>query len=179
MTPHPGDIGFCHSTGIIGRVIRFGERLRFRNGSFWNHAFIVSDEVDASGEPLIIQAIAKGVDGSKPLSTVAPNGKYEVVALPAHVNADDVVAFAKQEIGTKYGYLSIVSTALRILLPKWFPMLTLRSGSSWYCSALAGESLRAGGWIHKWPDVYSVVPSELYAALSGMTMAQLKADLRS
>lgn len=174
-TPRPGDIGFCHSTGVIGRAIRLGERLRFRNGDFWNHVFIVSDEVDANGEPLIIQAIAKGVDGSRPLATVAPGGKYEVIPLPTSVHAESVVAFAKSQIGQSYGYLSIVSTALRILTPRWLPLPYLRTASSWYCSALGAESARAGGWLHTWPDVYNVVPSEFYAALTGLTLTEVAA----
>lgn len=172
----PGDIGFCHSTGIIGRVIRFGERLRFRHGAFWNHAFIVSDEVDAHGEPLVIQAIGKGVDGSKTLSTVAPGGRYEIVALPDGVDRAKVVAFAKQEIGSKYGYVSIVGTALRILLPRWLPLPYVRTGATWYCSALAAESARAGGWLRRWADVYNVVPAELYAALKGVSVRSLSAE---
>lgn len=171
--PSPGSIGFCHSTNIISRAIRLGERLRFRKGDFWNHAFIISDEVGDNGEPLIIQAIAKGVDGSRPLSTVAPGGKYEVVALPDGVDGKKVVEFAKAQIGDAYGYLSIFSTALKIIMPRWLPLPYIRTASSWYCSALAAESARAGGWLHKWPDVYDVVPSELYAALTGMNLAEL------
>ena len=174
-TARPGDIGFCHSTGIIGKAIRLGERLRFRDGAFWNHVFVVSDEVDANGEPLVIQAIAKGVDGSRPLATVAPGGKYQVIPLPASVRAEDVVAFAKSQIGQSYGYLSIVSTAVRILMPRWVPLPYIRTASSWYCSALGAEACRAGGWLHTWPDIYNVVPSEFYAALVGLSLAQVEA----
>jgi hypothetical protein len=173
LKPRAGDIGFCHSNGIIGRVIRLGERMRFRKGSFWNHAFIISDHVDDHGDPYIIQAIGKGVDGSKTLSTVAPGGRYEILPLPHGVDAERVVAFAKQEIGSKYGYVSIVGTALRILLPRWLPLPYVRTGSSWYCSALAAESARAGGWLHRWADVYNVVPAELYAALLGVSVKSL------
>jgi hypothetical protein len=174
MEYRPGQIGFCHSTNIFGKAIRFGERLRFRHGDFWNHVFIISDEIDSTGEPLIIQAISKGVDGSKPLSQVAPGGKYQVIELPAGVDSAKVLAFAKSQVGSGYGYISIASIVLQILLPRWLPMLTLRSKSTWICSALSAESARAGGWVHDWPDVYNVVPSELYAALSGLTLAQLK-----
>jgi len=174
MEYRPGQIGFCHSTNIFGKAIRFGERLRFRHGNFWNHVFIISDEIDSTGEPLIIQAISKGVDGSRPLSQVAPGGRYQVLELPAGVDAAKVLAFAKSQIGSGYGYVSIASIVLQILMPRWFPMLTVRSRSTWICSALGAESARAGGWVYSWPDIYSVVPSELYAALSGLSMAQLK-----
>ena len=173
----PGSIGFCHGTGFLSRVIRLGERMRFRTGSFWNHVFIVSDEINVNGEQLVIQALGSGVDGSKPLTSVASGGRYEIVVLPEHVETDDVVAFAKAQIGDSYGWLSIFGTALRIIMPRWFPLPYLRTGSTWYCSALGAESARAGGWIHKWPDIYNVVPSELYAALKGMSMVEFKVAL--
>lgn len=171
----PGSIGFCHSKGIIGWAIRLGERLRFRKGSFWNHVFIVSDQVDEHGEQLVIQAIASGVDNTKPLSNIAPGGKYEIVALPEGIDAALVIKFANMQVGDHYGYLSIIGTALRILMPHWLPLPYIRTGSSWYCSALGAEAARAGGWLHKWPDIYNVVPSEFYAALNNITMAQLRA----
>lgn len=179
VTPQPGTIGFTHSSGIQGKLIRFGEWLRFRTGSFWNHVFIVSDETDEHGEPLVIQAIAKGVNGSFPLATVAPGGSYELVVTPADVNPAKVLAFAKSQIGQEYGWISIISIALRILLPKWLPLPSMRSTATWICSALGGESLRCGGYVHSWPDVYSVVPSELYAALNGLTIKQLTTQLKT
>ena len=174
--PHyePGSIGFSHSKGLIGWAIRFGEYLRFRKGNFWNHAFIVSDRVDENGKQLIIQALGGGVNGSKPLSQVAPGGRYEIVPLPEGVAPEDVLNFAEAQIGSAYGWLSIASTAIRIILPRWLPLPSIRSNSTWYCSALAAESLRCGGWIYNWPDIYNVVPSSLYAALSGLTPKELK-----
>jgi hypothetical protein len=169
----PGSIGFCHSKGIISWAIRLGERLRFRHGGFWNHVFIVSDKTNEQGDQLVIQALGNGVDGTKSISTIAPGGSYKIVPPPVDVLGSDVLLFAESQIGYPYGYLSIVSIALQIILPKWLPLPRVRTNSSWICSALGAESLRCGGWVHDWPDIYSVVPSELYAALAGLKLRDL------
>jgi len=169
----PGSIGFCHSKGIIGWAIRLGEHLRFRHGDFWNHVFIVSDKTNEQGEQLVIQALGGGVDDTKSISTIAPGGKYKIIPPPIDVLGTDVLMFAERQVGSPYGYVSIISIALQIILPKWFPLPRIRTNSSWICSALGAESLRCGGWVHDWPDIYSVVPSELYAALTGLKLKDL------
>lgn len=169
----PGSIGFCHGQGFLSRVIRFGERIRFRDGSIWNHVFIITDQVNATGEQLVIQAEGRGVTADKPLSSVASNGDYEVLDMSDSVVDVDVLCFAEGQVGERYGWLSIVSCAMRIILPRWLPMPRIRSKSTWICSALGAESLRCGGWIHMWDDIYTVVPAELYAAMKGLTLKDL------
>ena len=161
----PGDLVFCHSTGIVGRAIRLGERLRFRSGDFWNHVAIVAT---TGPDPLVIQAESRGVTSTAPLSTVAPGGSYEVVELPESCEAVSVLAFADAQVGQEYGFLSIAGLAVRILTPQWLPIPTVRMARTWICSALGAESARAGGWVNNWGDVYTVVPSELYAAIKGI-----------
>lgn len=180
VTPAPGDFIFVRSSGVIGWAIRLGERLRFRPGDFWNHCALVSDATcKTHNSPKVIQAVARGVTDVSCLATVAPGGSYEVVKVPTGVDATKVLAFAKMQVGCEYGYLSIVSIVLRILLPKWFPLPTIRSRSTWICSALAAECARAGGWLHNWSDLFDTVPSEFYAALHGMSVEQLSEILRA
>ena len=169
----PGSVGFCHSKGLVGRAIRLGERLRFRRGDFWNHVFIVSDEHDAQGRQLVIQAVGRGVTGDSPLITVAPGGKFEIATLPEEVDLDFILEFAKGEIGAEYSWLAILMNAVRCLLPTWVPLPRLRTVSSWICSALGAEALRFGGWLHRWPDIYDVNPAELWSALKGLPLARL------
>lgn len=159
----PGTLVFAHSNQFIGRVIRWGERLRWHgNGAFFNHVAIVDRVVD--GVVYVIQAEASGVTDDKALGTVAPDGKLSLVELPAGVDRDKVLEFARAQVGSHYGYLSIVSTALDILLPLWF--VSFRRKNSWFCSALVAEALRAGGWIRNWPDIYSSpTPAALRLAL--------------
>ena len=163
MSIAPGDLVFCHSKGLVGRAIRLGERLRFRSGDFYNHVGIIWHATITGRDWWVIEAEARGVKMGL-LSAIAPGGSYEVVSVPGADQAR-VVAFARDQIGYEYGYLTIVSIAARILLPRWFPLPTLRMRSTWICSALAGEAARFGGWLHNWSSIYQVVPSELYAAL--------------
>jgi hypothetical protein len=163
VTPKPGDLIFCHSTGIMGRIIRLGERIRFRKGVQWNHVALV-DRMMEDGDFLVIQAEAKGVTKDKRLSTIAPGGRYQVVRLPVGVSRQKVLDFAHEQVGSRYGWLTILSIAIDILTPFWVP--SFRTRNSWICSAVSAEALRAGGWIHQWPDVYLVTPTMLWDAVS-------------
>ena len=166
VQPKPGEIVFARTTGVLGRLIRLGERLRLKRGSEWNHAGIVSDEVDEQGRPLLIQATIKGVTGDKPVATVAPGGKYTVLSLPDGVDPLQVVAFAKSQIGQRYGLLTILAIASDIVTWNWVPAFEGSRKPSWICSALAGEALRCGGWIHTWVNSATVTPQQLFDALN-------------
>ena len=160
--PQPGDIGFAHSNGIMGKAIRFGERLRWGvKPSHWNHAFIV-DTVEHDGEEwvvTIIQAEPSGVTQGKRIETV---GDYILVEpLPTHSRAS-ILAFARAQVGSHYGWGSIASNVLDILTPDWFP--SFRSQDSWICSALVAEALRFAGWLYDWGDIYIVTPAQLFSA---------------
>ena len=83
--PQPGDIGFAHSDGIFGKLIRFGERIRWgENPSHWNHAFIVDRVVmegtiengDVKFITYIIQAEPSGVTNDKRIESV---GAYTLI----------------------------------------------------------------------------------------------------
>jgi len=162
----PGDLVFCHTKGIFGSAIRFGEWLRFREGSFWSHVAIL---IRPHGDDWVIgEAVARGVRLSL-LSTVAIGGTYEIVSLPYAANRSKSLEFVDGELRDGYGFLTIVYEVLRILLPRWFPLPTFRMRSTWICSALAGESARCAGWIHRWGSIYDPVPSELYAAFKNTT----------
>jgi len=145
----------------MGRAIRFGEALRFKRGSHWNHAFIVSD-VERVGDGWvvrIIQAEPHGVTNDKTIDTV---GEYTLVSPHPDQYRSEILAFAKSQVGSKYGWWSIVACIVDILTPDWFP--SVRRNGTWICSALVGESLRFGGWLHNWPDIYTVTPAQLYEA---------------
>ena len=156
--PLPGDIVFAHSNGIMGRAIRFGEFLRWRKGSHWNHACVVS-RVDKDGVAYVIQADIKGVNEAR-LDSV---GQYVIIELPARVNRNKVLSFTKAQVGSKYGILSILSIVTDIITPNWFP--SMRRKNSWICSAVTGEALRYGGWLHNWADIYTDTPAQLFDAL--------------
>ena len=144
----------------MGRAIRLGERLRWgERPSHWNHAFII-DRIEGD-KVYIIQAEPHGVTNDKTIESV---GEYQLISIAPVADVDCVLEFARQEVGSRYGWLSIFSIALDIATPSWFP--STRRGGTWVCSALIGEALRAGGWIRKWPDIYCVTPAQLWSALN-------------
>ena len=157
--PLPGDIVFAHSNGIMGRAIRFGEFLRWRKGSHWNHAFVIS-RVDKDGVAYVIQADIKGVNEAR-LDSV---GDYIILEPPSRVNRNKVFAFTKAQVGSKYGILSILSIVTDIISPNWFP--AMRRKNTWICSAVTGEALRYGGWLNNWADIYTITPAQLFDALA-------------
>jgi len=161
VTPVPGTLVFAHSNGLMGRVIRFGERLRWRGGHFYNHVAIV-DRIE-DGVAYVIQAEARGVTDDKALHTV---GRYTLVDMPRHVDVEDALHFAREQVGSSYGWLTILSIAIDIVTPFWF--VAFRRGNSWICSALVGESLRAGGWVRNFADVYCVTPAQLWLEIRGL-----------
>ena len=165
MTPTPGTLVFCHSKDFIGKVIRFGEALRWKRGAQFNHVAIIDRVVD--GVPYVIQAEARGVTDIRRLDEVAPGGRYELVALPEGVDADQVLDFARKQVGSKYGFGTIAAIAIDILTPSWFPSLrpANKKANSWICSALVHESMRFGGFYLHVSDIYLITPAELYIAV--------------
>jgi hypothetical protein len=155
----PGDIVFAHSNGFAGRLIRFGERLRWKRGSVWNHAAVISRIED--GVAYVIQADIRGVNEA-PLSSV---GSYITMEPPQGCDRVAVLQFAQAQVAAKarYSLGSILSIAFDIITPNWFP--EVRRDNTWICSALVAEALRFGGWLHCWGSVYCVTPAELFDAL--------------
>jgi hypothetical protein len=158
--PQPGDIGFAHSNGIMGKAIRFGERIRWgEKPSHWNHAFIVDtvSQVDGEWVVTIIQAEPSGVTQGKRIETV---GEYILVEPHPDHDRASILKFARAQVGSEYGWFSIVSDMVDIITPNWFP--AFRSQGTWICSALVAEALRFGGWLHNWGDIYIVTPAQLF-----------------
>jgi hypothetical protein len=150
-----GDLVFMHSSGMIGRAIRLAEEIRWRRGSSWNHVAIL-DQKTLTGWTLI-QADAPGVTRGGPLT-----GEYSIVQLPVGVDRARVLQFARAQVGRKYGFVTIVSILVSILTPRFFNVMW---PNTWICSALGAESLRFGGWLKSWPDIYTVSPAELWEVL--------------
>lgn len=156
--PANGGIGFCRSKGIVAKIIRLGEWIRFRKGEI-NHAFIVHP----SGR--VYQAEARGVTNTRMIEDVAPGGDIWIYPFPDGVDVEKVFVFCKFNVGKRYGWGSILAIALDVILPLWTP--AFRRPNTWICSALAAEALRAGGWVRQdlWPDIYVVTPTQLRNAL--------------
>jgi len=112
------------------------------------------------GVAYVVQAEPRGVTRDKTLASV---GEYTLVAPPAGTDTAKMLAFATAQVGKRYSFLSILSIVVDILTPNWFP--AVRRADTWICSALVAESLRSGGWLHNWGDVYIVTPAQLFQCL--------------
>lgn len=163
MAVQAGDIGFAHNRGMMGRLIRLGETVRFKKWSTWNHQFVVSQVLE-DGTALIIQATLRGVIES-PLATVAPGGRYVTVAPPDAVDRHEFLVFCRSQLGTCYGVGTILAIAVDIVTWNWFPSFRGARKQSWICSALVNEGLRYGGWLHEWVDIYDMTPAQSYSVL--------------
>jgi hypothetical protein len=158
-----GDVGFAHTKGMMGKLIRLGETFRFKKWSAWNHEFVVDRVVD--GVPYIIQATLRGVTDSAPLADVAPGGRYTTMAPPDGVDRHEFLVFCRSQVGMHYSLGTILAIAIDIVTWDWFPAFRGARKPSWICSALVNEGLRYGGWLHQWRDIYSMTPAEGYGAL--------------
>jgi hypothetical protein len=112
----PGDFILTHSSGLFGRLIRFGETLRYwgKDAKYarWNHAALIT-----SIEGELIEALSSGVVRS-PISRYTPTEYYLI-----HLHEDDAdsrdrrqaVAYATYCLGEGYSWLTICNIALALL----------------------------------------------------------------
>jgi hypothetical protein len=165
-----GATGFARTSGKAGRLIRFGEWLRWRN-DLWNHVFTVVETDGTAANTTVVQATpGKGIVRSH-LSEIT-NGSIVAILNPLDgVDASKVVEFALGEVKDKYAFGSDVCIALDIITPDW--TVDFRRNGTWCCSALGAEANRVGGWYHKWPDIYNVSPTTLAMALGVGAQADL------
>lgn len=148
----------------MGRLIRIGESIRFKRGTTWNHEFVV-DRVE-DGKIYVIQATLRGVTDTATLDEIAPGGKFLTMPPPQGVSRDDLLHFCRSQVGIRYGFGTILSIAIDILTWNWFPSFRGSRKPSWICSALVNEGLRYAGFLHQWPNIYTVTPAEGYDALT-------------
>lgn len=149
--PRPGDFLLVHRPGIVSGLIRWGERLRLRSGARWSHAAFVEDT------DTVIEALTRGVVRT-PISTYADVPHVLVFARLAPVDAEQAVRFAQSCVGREYGWLTVLSIALRFLTPGrglWFGT----SGTS-ICSGLVAEAL-CRGWAIFDVEPCAMTPADL------------------
>jgi len=152
-----GDLVFFDSPGEVSALIRLAQRIRWRGDK--NHVAWL-DRQDPDGRWVVGQAEGRGVTTDKWLE-LGPNDV--VVRLPFATNRDLVLAFARAQVGRRYGFLTIASILVTLLTPGFVDVML---PNTWICSAVVAESLRFGGWYHSWGDVYQVAPDEFFAAVT-------------
>jgi len=168
----PGDLVFCYGKGAVAWGIRMAERFRrdWRNasearGDKFDHVAIVEAPLP-DGDWTLIQALGSGVVADAPgkPSRLSHYDRYSVVACPG--DRSRTVAFARAQIGRPYGFVTIASILVTLLTPYFINVML---PETWICSALAGESIRFGAWLHSWPDIYQVSPAQLWCGLEAAT----------
>jgi hypothetical protein len=152
--PLPGDFLLTHGTAWTSRLIRFGQRIRYRGKNrpfaYWSHAVAV---VSDSGE--IVEALGNGVEKGSISKYLGSDYSY-VRIKASKEDRDEMAAFACRQVGNEYGYLTIVSIALALLTSG-----RLRFGLSGaeICSGLVARMLERG--VYSWVDPPSVMPADL------------------
>ena len=174
-TPKPGDIVAFKTAGFFAVLIRFGQRRKaigiFRAiASYFTKRYAAEITlcdythiaILASTDPLTCIQAVRRVDQA-PLASIAKGRPHLIISLPSSINRDNVVTMAREYIDEEYGILSILSLALRALVPLKF---SFRDTRTVICSALGAICLQSGGYLRVWPDLYSVMPFEIVKVLT-------------
>lgn len=149
----PGYVGYVRSNGLMGRLIRFGEAISSGRGEV-NHMVIFGDH----GK--VIQAEMKGVTYDATYEEVLSHDICFVVRPPEYVDLRKVVDFGEFYVGTSYGLGTDIGIGVDMVTWQWVPAVRGVRKDSIICSALGSEALRYGGWLHHWPDIYTVTPQQ-------------------
>ena len=154
--PEPGDFLLTHANAWTSRLIRFGERIRYRGPNrkfaYWSHAVAV---VSDTGE--IVEALGSGVQTGNISKYAGTDYTYVRIQATPEDRAE-MASFALEQarVHTKYGYLTIVSIALGLLTSG---RLTFGLSGTEICSGLVARMLERGTYI--WVDPPSVMPADL------------------
>ena len=155
---NPGDFVLVSSTGILAKLIRLGQFIRYhgkmKQFSHWNHAAMVVDE-----HGTIIEAVGRGVK----YSSIEDYKNVEYYLVNTKLSEEDrtqVVNAAKSFVKDKYGWMTIISIAFEILSGV---KLEFRINNSMVCSGVVAQSLWAGGVIFD-QNPYQMMPADLAAA---------------
>lgn len=178
----PGDLLLCRSTGPVGWLIRFGERVRYygwwRSLGWLARAILRLNPPDEPDEPawgnhiaihigdgLVVEALAQGVVVT-PLAHYQA-GRYRVVRLAAcrpavtDVERAAAVAFAREMAArhAKYGWLSIASIILQLVTPV---RLDVSFDGAVICSALGAQAWEHAGVILPTLSSLTTMPADFW-----------------
>lgn len=157
----PGDLVFSHGRGIIDWTIRAAEWVRFRRGSKYNHVGMIGWQLK-DGDWVVLEAESQGMTNAT-LTSLTSKGEVLITSPPPEVKRLRAIDFMNLQFGDRYGFITIVSVAISIILPG---SIRLFRPGTWICSAVVAEALRFGGWYCRWDDIYGVTPAQLYEAVA-------------
>lgn len=159
----PGDIILTHtSQGFFGKLIRFGQRLRYRGEdapfAWFNHAALV---VSKDGD--LVEALGKGIIRTHARRYDTNYYAYVDTGL-TRGEREKAVQYAERvvDLHTKYGWAQIVSISLSLLLGS---KVQLGASGQNICSGFVASALQTGGyWFEKDEAVVTpafVTPADL------------------
>jgi hypothetical protein len=154
--PCPGDFLLTHSNSWTGRLIRFGQQIRYfgkdAKYAHWSHAALF---VNSDGD--IIEAIGSGVQRRNVYAYAGT--EYHVLALSDVSDSDrqQAVRFAFHCLNESYGFLTILSIALSLLTGAKFGFGV---DGQLICSGLVARALERTGEIFE-HDPWHMMPADL------------------
>lgn len=155
----PGDIVLTHGNHLFSKLIRFGQRLKYRGiekpYAYWNHAAI------SVGNGALIEALGCGVTKTE----VSKYNDYEYVVariVSSEESVQQMVEYVEwvAEIGRSYNWPLIFLIALELLTGG---SVKINLDGSEICSSLAAESLKSAGI---WFKDAKVMPADIACAFS-------------
>lgn len=136
-----GDLILTHGSHFFSKLIRFGQRLRYRGAhrphAYWNHAAVAVDDSK------IIEALGPGVQKNSIENYT--ESEYVVVRVASSTESrSQMVNYLEWvcEIGTSYSWGVIALITLELLTGGY---LRVNLDGSEICSTLAAESLKCDG----------------------------------
>ena len=158
----PGDFILVSTKGVLAKLIRFGQFLRYHGKmkpyAHWNHSAMIIDE-DGS----IVEAIGRGVVVDN-ISSYKDVEYYYVSTKLNKQSRDQATAACKSFIKDKYGWLTILSITLELTTGIKFQF---SSSNTMICSAVVAQSLWAAGYIFD-KNTYQMMPADLSSAFNIM-----------
>ena len=155
-----GNLVFCHGKNLISRGIRLAQWVRFKNSQITHVAVLSAPTLDKK-DWIVIQARSHGVEIS--LLSLLQDESPIILAPPDSADRMALVTFMKAQVGDRYGFVTILSILVTMLLPG---ALSVMKSNTWICSAVAGEAMRFGGWYHSWGNIYQITPAQLYDSMT-------------
>jgi hypothetical protein len=154
-----GYVVLTHGSHWTSRMIRFGQRLRFRGArrpyARWNHVALVLDADGNLGE-----ALSEGVVRTN-LSKYEGTDYHLVRFECVEIDREQIGAFATAVLDapqrTKYGWVTIVSLFFTLAFGSTFVFGKIGTA---ICSGFASEALVRGGEIFPRPPAY-MMPADL------------------
>jgi len=159
----PGDFILVSTKGVLAKLIRFGQFIRYHGKmkpfSHWNHAAMIIDE-----DGTIVESVGRGVIVSN-ISEYKNVEYYYVFTKLNKQSRDQTVAACKSFIKDKYGWVTIFSIAMELLVGI---KVQLTNSNTMICSAVVAQSLWAGGVVFD-RNPYQMMPADLAASFNILT----------